>query len=302
MRADDSCTADPTTTADMTPFDPDAAPIPCRPWDVGTGVTGYVWPAASPRAALLLTHGYGDYAQRSVQQNNQLIPHLLNLGVSVYAFDMWGSGRSPGPRGATDGDQAVRDNLAARQIMAETGLPVFLLGHSYGGLITATSTLRDQSDLSGVILLAPDLLYDVGPFWHRVAQIGGFVWPTLNPSLGLADDTEMTRDWDALQRMRQDPLMHLGSKHFVALSDFARISQQNWALYPQLRVPALVIHGDSDGLAKLKGSRNFIATIASEDKTLAVIDGGHHYLLDDLAKDEVRELILMWLEERLPEP
>lgn len=303
MRVDDSCATYPATAADMTLFDPGAAPIPCRSWNIGTGVTGYVWEASNPRAVLLLTHGYGDYAQRYVQQNNQLIPHLLNVGVSVYAFDMWGSGRSPGSRGMTDGEQAARDTLAARQLLADTELPVFLLGHSYGGLITVTSALRDQSGLSGVILLAPDFVYyDPGPFWRGVAQVGGFLFPTFIPSLGFSDNSELTRDRDALQRIQEDPLMHMGGMTFVTVRDRARIAYENQALYPQLRVPILVVHGTGDGIASSNGSRDFIAAVASEDKTLALIEDGHHSLLDDWAQDEARGLILAWLEERLPAP
>src|SRR5215217_7122006 len=103
----DSCVTTPGAAADMSRFAAGAPPIHCRPWDIGTGVTGYVWHAPHPRAVLLLQHGYGEYARRFVTQYNLLIPHLLNMGVSVYDFDMWGSGHSPGRRGLTDVGQAV---------------------------------------------------------------------------------------------------------------------------------------------------------------------------------------------------
>jgi alpha-beta hydrolase superfamily lysophospholipase len=96
----------------MSQFTPGAAPIRCQPWDIGTGVTGYVWHAPNARAVLLLQHGYAEHAQRFVKQYNGLIPHLLNMGVSVYAVDMWGHGHSPGPRVLTDIGQAVEDHLA----------------------------------------------------------------------------------------------------------------------------------------------------------------------------------------------
>jgi alpha-beta hydrolase superfamily lysophospholipase len=46
------------------------APIHCQPWDIGTGVTGYVWRAPNPRAVLLVEHGWRDYAQRYVKQSS----------------------------------------------------------------------------------------------------------------------------------------------------------------------------------------------------------------------------------------
>src|SRR5687768_13909173 len=72
---------------DMSLFTPGAAPIRCQAWDVGTGVQGYVWHAPDPKAVLLLQHGYGEYAHRFVREYKQLIPHALNIGISVYAFD-----------------------------------------------------------------------------------------------------------------------------------------------------------------------------------------------------------------------
>ena len=95
VAADDGCRTDPGAAADMSQFTPGAPPIRCRPWDIGTGVTGYVWHAPEPRAVLLLQHGYGEYARRFVGQYNRLIPHLLNMGVSVYAFDMWAADVRP---------------------------------------------------------------------------------------------------------------------------------------------------------------------------------------------------------------
>jgi hypothetical protein len=96
MLADYDWQTDPNAVADMSQLTPGAAPIRCQPWDIGTGVTGYVWHAPDPRAVLLLQHGLGEYAQRYVTRYDRLIPHFLNARISVYAFDLWGHGRSQG--------------------------------------------------------------------------------------------------------------------------------------------------------------------------------------------------------------
>jgi hypothetical protein len=64
LTVDTGCESDPNTVAEMSQFAPGAASIRCRPWDIGTGVTGYVWSVPTPRAVLLIEHGWGDYAQR----------------------------------------------------------------------------------------------------------------------------------------------------------------------------------------------------------------------------------------------
>jgi acylglycerol lipase len=297
IAVDTGCRSDPSTVADMSRLAPGAAPIRCEPWDVGTGVTGYVWHAPNARAALLLTTGWGDYAQRYVNQGSRLIPHLLHRGVSVYAFDMWGSGRSPGTRGATAIDQAVVDHLAARRALRDGPLPVFVLGHSVGGLVTATSALRDQTRLGGMILLAPTLDWGVSGGMGLVARVGGFVAPTLRVP-GPDGGRTLTRDPDAQRRMDDDPLMDHGQISWVTAASGVALSRENWARYGELRVPVLVVHGDADRTPDPSGSRRFVARVASPDRTLRAIPGGLHGVLDDTAGAEVVRVILAWLDRR----
>jgi acylglycerol lipase len=298
ISVDTGCQSDPNTVADMSRLAPGAAPIRCEPWDVGTGVTGYVWHAPNPRAVLLLQTGWGDYAQRYVDQGSRLIPHLLDRGISVYAFDMWGSGRSPGRRGATHVGQAVADHLAARRKLRDQPLPVFVLGHSVGGLVTATSALGDQTGLHGMILLAPALDWGLSGFTRLVARVGGFVAPTL-PVPGPRGGGALTRDPDAQRRLDDDPLLYHGAVSWVTASGGVTISRRNWTRYRELRVPVLVVHGSADRTPDPSGSREFIALVASPDKTLRVVPGGLHGVLDDTAGAAVLQLILAWLDRRL---
>jgi pimeloyl-ACP methyl ester carboxylesterase len=207
---DTGCESDPDTVAEIGRFAPGAASIRCEPWDVGTGVTGYVWRAPDPRAALLLVHGWGDYGQRYVRQSSQLVPHLLERGITVYALDMWGNGRSPGARGATDIDDAVEDHLAARQRLRAQPLPLFLLGHSVGGLVTATSTLRDASGVRGMILVAPALEWRLSGFLRLVGRVGGLLLPTFSVPGPPGDPADQSRDVQFNQRLAADPLYHSG--------------------------------------------------------------------------------------------
>ena len=298
ISVDPGCRSDPNTAADMSRLAPGAAPIRCEPWDVGTGVTGYVWHAPNARAALLLTTGWGDYAQRYVGRGGRLIPHLLDRGVSVYAFDMWGSGRSPGTRGATNIGEAVADHLAARRALRHQPLPFFVLGHSVGGLVTATSALRDQTRLSGMILLAPTLDWGVSGVMGLVARVGGFVAPTLRVP-GPDGGRTLTRDPDAQRRMDDDPLMDHGQISWVTAASGVALSRENWARYRELRVPVLVVHGDADRTPDPSGSRRFVAQVALPDTTLRLVPGGLHGVLDDTAGAEVVRIILAWVDRRL---
>lgn len=300
LAADESCQTDPGAAADMSRFTPGAAPVRCRPWDIGTGVRGYVWEAPEPRAVLLLQHGFGEYAQRFVRRYSQLIPHLLNAGVSVYAIDLWGHGHSPGRRAVTDLGQAVDDHLAARRKLRAQPLPVFVLGHSLGGLVTATSVARDQSGLSGVILSSPFLRKEV-PAWKRLlVSVLAAVGPTLPAPEEPAELSGLSRIPEELEFVDNDPLIYRGRVPMLLAATALKLLVDNLNLYPGWRVPTLVLHGTADTYTDPEGSRELFKTISSQDKTLHIVEGGHHELLNDTERDETLEVLLTWLRRRLP--
>ena len=301
LTADDSCETDLGGAADMSRFTPGAPPIRCRPWDIGTGVQGYVWHAPEPRAVLLLQHGYGEYARRFVRQYNQLIPHLLRMGVSVYAFDMWGSGHSPGRRGLTDVGQAVEDHLAARRKLREQPLPVFLLGHSLGGLVTATSVVRDQCGLSGVVLTSAALQHEASQALLAFARVSGFFAPTVRAPLKAADISLLYRGAEQDTQLAADPLFYRGRLPMLVAGTGGNIAHDNWKLYPDWKVPLLVMHGTADTWTDPHGSQRLFEAVASEDKTLRLVEGGYHELLNDTERDETLGVLLTWLERRLPQ-
>lgn len=275
-------------------------PATCRyrPWDIGTGVEGFAWEAPEPRAALLLQHGFGEYAERYVAQYNALIPNLLKIGVSVYAFDLQGHGRSPGRRGLTDVESAVADHLAARRKLRALQLPLFLMGHSLGGIVTATSVAREPDHLRGVILSSPALLVTANALTRLFARVAAAVAPAL-PTRKLAP-TGISQVAEVVELLARDPLMYRGRMPARLAASVLFTSRRNWELYRRWRVPTLVIHGTEDTFTEPEGSRRFVDTIASPDKTLHLVAGGYHELLNDTGRNESLRVILQWLEERLP--
>src|SRR5262249_27697211 len=149
-----------------------------------------------------------EYAQRYVHQYHQLIPHLLHLDVSVYAFDLWGHGHSPGTRGLADVGQAVQDHLAARRTLRRQSLPVFALGHSLGGLVTAASVARDQHGLRGVVLSSPALRWASSAATRRVATLLAAIAPTLPTPAAPADPSGLSHLPEAVEAVATDPLIY----------------------------------------------------------------------------------------------
>lgn len=276
-----------------------APELKSEPWDIGTGVHGYAWRARRPRAALLLQHGFGEYAERYVDRYNRLVPALLEHGVDVYAFDARGHGRSPGPRGVVDVRAAVADHQAARSALAKPDHPLFLFGHSLGGLITAASVAERADDVAGVILSAPALLLRTNPVLSLLAPLLARLTPGLGvqPPLGSSGISRLDEE---VRAYAADPMIHHGKLPALTGASALAAARAAWPRYPKWRAPTLVVHGTADTFTDPTGSRRLVDTIASTDKRLIMVEGGRHELLNDLDRDETRAAILSWLDDRLP--
>ena len=269
-----------------------------EPWDFGTGLKAYVWKAPDPRAVLLLQHGYAEYAERYASAYNGLLSALVAAGVTVYAIDMPGHGHSPGRRGAVDASEAADHHLAARRRLRDQPLPVFLLGHSLGGLVTATSMVRDPTGVQGVILSSPLLIRREGPFLRGFARAVAAVAPGLGiATLDLATISSIP---EVVERAKADPLTHHGLMPAITAWSALRLSRDNWAQYQSWQTPVLLIHGTADKATDPDGSRQFYATVPARDKTLYIVQSGYHELLNDVERDETLRVVMGWLEQRLP--
>jgi alpha-beta hydrolase superfamily lysophospholipase len=233
-----------------------------------------------------------------MEQYNALIPNLLSIGISVYAFDLQGHGRSPGRRAVTDVDRAVADHLAARRKLEAQPLPLLLMGHSLGGIVTATSVARDPSNLRGVILSSPALLVTANPLTRLFARVAAAVAPAM-PAKKLPA-SGISRIAEQVELLTGDSLAYRGRMPARLAASILFTSRSNWDHYPRWKLPTLAIHGTADTFTEPEGSRRFIRTIASDDKTLHLVEGGYHELLNDTDRDETLQVILAWIEQRLP--
>lgn len=111
----------------------------------GAGGLEIYWQAWIPEgelgAVVLIAHGGAEHSGRYAWTADQLTAR----GYAVYAIDHRGHGRSDGPRAYVDRlDNAVADlhRLAALARERHPTPPVFLLGHSMGGLVALSYALR----------------------------------------------------------------------------------------------------------------------------------------------------------------
>ncbi len=265
-------------------------------WDFGRGLAGYAWRTPEARANILLAHGFAEYAERYVAHYHRLIPQLNALGFDVYAFDLVGHGRSAGARGVTDLKKAVGDHQAARRALQDK--PLFLFGHSLGGLVTAASVARDKSSVAGVVLSAPALLITAPAALKLLANVFAVIAPGLRLAPPL-DTDGLSRIPEEVAAYKSDPMVSDPRIPAKTGATAIAIAEEAWTRYPAWSVPTLVLHGLKDTATDPEGSKRFAAMIVSRDKKLELYPEGRHELLNDLDRDAALALISEWLTARL---
>jgi len=268
-------------------------------WDLDLDVAAFCWRAKNPRANLLLQHGLGEYTTRYLTQYSELIPKLNELGFNVYGFDLPGHGFTRGERGLVDLNQAVELHLKARAAIPKD-FPLFLLGHSLGGLVTIGSIMKDQSGLVGAVISASAMQKPSSLFERVLSSLMVKLRPAAPMPLPRPGIEALTRDLQLLEIIDADPMMDKGKAKNLVAKTTLDVSDRVWTWAENWKLPVLFIHGDKDTSTDHKNSQALFKRINARDRTLLIYPGGYHELLNDTIKDEVLPAVLGWLRTRIP--
>lgn len=274
-----------------------------RTGNLPSGTVVHIWPTTSPRAVVILQHGFGEYAERYVNHHNSLILNLTKLRFEVRALDMWGHGRSPGTRGVTDISKAVQDHVLLRHQTTRDNpsLPIFLFGHSLGGLVTAGSVVADNSHITGVVLIGPALPAELPKIARCAVGIVAKLLPTASISSKGAPQSGLSRIPEVIANAEADAMLTRRGIPFMLAATALNTMRSVRAGYNRWTVPTLVLHGTADLYTEPMGSDRLVNAIASKDKTLKLFEGGHHELLHDLEGHEALTQVLQWLDSHSKE-
>ena len=267
-------------------------------WNLDLDVAAFLWRAENPKANILLQHGLGEYTTRYVHQYSELIPKLNELGFNVYGFDLPGHGYTKGVRGLVDLNQAVDMHLKARAAIP-TDLPLFLFGHSLGGLVTVGSIMKKQDGLAGAVVSSSAMQKPSSVFERTLAAMMVKLKPAGPMPLPRPGTEALTRDLELKAVIDADPLMDTGKAKNLVAKTTLDVSDQVWKWAENWKLPVLFIHGDKDTSTDHRNSQALFKAIKARDKNLLVYPGGYHELLNDTIKDEVMPAVLGWLRIRL---
>lgn len=254
-------------------------------------------PQQEPRAVVIIVPGFNAHSGYYAWVAEQLVA----TGLAAYAVDLRGRGNSDGERFfVNDFDDYVSDvaSVVALAKSREPGLPIFLLGHSAGGVVSCLYTLEHQSEIAGLIsesfafqLPAPDFVLAVFKGISHLAPHAHI--------LHLKNET-FSRDPNVVQALNDDPLVGQETQPSQTMAAMVRADERVKQGFPLITLPVLILHGTLDKNAKPAGSQLFYDMAGSADKTLKFYEGSFHDPLNDLDKEAVIADIKSWLNARLP--
>ncbi len=255
-------------------------------------------PSEGMKAMLGIIHGYADHGARYRHVMGALAEH----GIGSIAIDMRGHGRALGLRGYCDRfDEFLDDARELRRLVEDRakGAPVFLFGHSFGGLVATSSILEDPGQYKGLVLSAPffGLALEVPKVKVLAGRIASRVYPKLGLPSGL-HGKDLTHDAERARGYDEDPLVF---KNTTArwFTETTKAQARALADAPKLRLPLYVAFGTADPVASFSAGKRVFDAAGSEDKTWDPLDGLFHEVLNEPSWKDLVETIARWVRARI---
>jgi alpha-beta hydrolase superfamily lysophospholipase len=253
-------------------------------------------PEGKTRGVVVIVPGFNSHSGQYLWVGEQ----FAAKGLAAYAIDLRGRGRSEGERFYVEKMEDYTDDVATLVSIAKSenpGVPVFVLGHSAGGVVSCVYTLDHQSEIAG--LICESFAYDLPVPDFVLTLLKGFDHIAPHLHVYTLKNENFSRDPLFVDSMNNDPLIKDESEPTqtakVMIDAATRLHQE----FPLITLPVLILHGTEDKATNPSGSEFFYEHAGSMDKTLKLYDGNYHDLLNDLDKELVMGDINEWIDARV---
>jgi len=254
-------------------------------------------PSGGARGVVTIVPGFNSHSGYYEWAASQLTAD----GFAVYAIDLRGRGKSDGERFYVQNfEDYVTDVASFVSIVKEKEkkLPVFMLGHSAGGVVACNYALDHQEELAG--LICESFAYQVPAPDFALAVLKGLSHIAPHAHVLKLHNEDFSRDTAVVDFMNNDPLIAHETQPTQTVAAMVRADQRLKEEFPKITLPILILHGTKDKATKPSGSKHFFDAAGSKDKTLKLYEGSFHDPLNDLDKNLVMADIRSWISKRIP--
>jgi alpha-beta hydrolase superfamily lysophospholipase len=253
-------------------------------------------PAETPRAVVVIVPGFNSHSGYYLWAGS----HLAAKGLATYALDLRGRGQSDGERFYVQSFGDYVDDVEAVVSLArkrEPRVPFFVLGHSAGGVIACLYTLEHQRELAG--LICESFAFQVPAPDFALAVFKGLSHVAPHAHVLHLKNEDFSRDPEVVAAMNADNLIAHETQPTQTLAAMVRADERLKNEFSLFTLPLLILHGTADKATRPEGSKMFVETAGSTDKTLKLYEGSFHDPLNDLDKEIVMGDITRWIGERV---
>jgi acylglycerol lipase len=255
------------------------------------------WEPSSPlRGVMILVHGFNSHSGYYLWTAERLV----SRGFAVYALDHRGRGKSDGERYYVEKASHYVDDVSTLVQLAkreQPSLPVFMLGHSAGGVISCSYALDHQAELAG--LICESFAFQVYAPDFALAALKGLSHLAPHAHVLKLKTEDFSRDPRVIENMLRDPLLANEVQPTLTVAEMVRADERLNREFSTLTLPVMILHGTADKVTRPSGSQLFFDKAGSLDKTLKLYEGHYHDLLNDTDRELVMNDILNWLQTRV---
>lgn len=252
------------------------------------------FPGQATKAVLLLVHGLGEYCGRYTN----LVERFVPLGYAVYGVDHLGHGKSEGEREVIVSLRDFSEPLSTFYNMVkswEPAKPIFIYGHSMGGLITAYYLLDHQDEFTGAIISSPGV--KIPDNMSPLTVFMGKVLSKVAPKTGILslDPRGISRDPAVVEAYINDRLVFHGKTPARLGAEMLQMMLRVTAEFGKVTLPFIAIQGSGDRIVDPEGARMLYEKAGSSDKTLKIYEGFYHELHNEPDRETVFKDVEGWL-------
>ena len=255
------------------------------------------WLPPEPERVTLLVHGYAEHSGRY----EGLGRWLAARGSAVHAYDQRGHGHSDGPRGHVRRFADLLDDVERCLELArrEHGdLPVFVVGHSMGGLVVASWAVERDPEVTGVATSGAAIRLSAMPSRTQRLVLGALrrVLPRAGTTRAIEPDA-LSRDPEVGRAYVADPLV-FQRMSFSLATEFVDAASRVEQGASEVSVPMLLMHGEDDPLCPAEGSRAFRSGLRTEGSELRIYPRLRHEIFNEPEREGVFADLLAWMRSR----
>jgi len=251
----------------------------------------------NPRGIVVIVHGFAEHLGRY----EYLTKVLYDQNYGVYRFDNRGHGKTEGHKGYIkkfDDFLFDTDAIVDMAIEENPSVPIYMLGHSMGGLIAAAYGIKYRDKLKGQMLSAAAISAN-----SQVKGLKGQALVAISkiaPKIRIKNPITNTlcKNQDVVNNYLIDPL-NLKDATLNLYVEFL-VNGVKWLndSIEQYNCPCLILHGEDDMIVAKEGSENFYKKISSKDKEIILFPGLYHEIMNEKTRDDVIDHIVTWLNQR----